>query len=121
MVLQHSMVEKSLLWHMALNKIAMCQSRNFPTELCCNTIIHLLFHYFYCIDPYIIFKLTVFFFNTCLFNFFVVAQLASYSVTCHCFVRICSEAVRLKSSFGNSFKILYPATCNIFNAVFIKN
>ena len=23
-----------------------CQSRDFPTELCCNTIVHLLFHYF---------------------------------------------------------------------------
>ena len=22
-----------------------CQSRDFPTKLCCNTIIHLLFHY----------------------------------------------------------------------------
>ena len=35
----------------------MCQSRDFPTELCCNTIIHLLFHNFYCIDSYFIFKL----------------------------------------------------------------
>ena len=38
--------------HISYN-FAQCQSRDFPTELCCNTIIHLLFH---CIDPYFIFK-----------------------------------------------------------------
>ena len=30
------------------------QCSDFLTELCCNTIIHLLFHYFYCLDPYFI-------------------------------------------------------------------
>ena len=32
----------------ALNKIIviLCQCIDFPTELCCNIIIHLLFHYF---------------------------------------------------------------------------
>ena len=41
MVLQHSSVGKSLLW-----QIIQCQSTDFPTKLCCNTIIHLSFHYF---------------------------------------------------------------------------
>ena len=36
MVLQHSLVGKCILW----------QCRHFPTELCCNIIIDLLFHYF---------------------------------------------------------------------------
>ena len=34
------------------------ENSDFPIEVYCNTIIHLLFHYFYCIDPYFIFKLT---------------------------------------------------------------
>ena len=47
MVLQHISVGKSLLRHISYNNyFAQCQSRDFPTELCCNTIIHLLFHYF---------------------------------------------------------------------------
>ena len=41
MVLQHSLVGKSLHWH-----VVQCQSRDFPIKLCYNTIIHLLFHYF---------------------------------------------------------------------------
>ena len=45
MVLQHSSMGKSLLWHISYN-FAQCQSRGFPIKLCCNTIIHLLFHYF---------------------------------------------------------------------------
>ena len=40
--------------------ITACQSRDVPTKLHCNTIIHVLFHYFYCINPYFIFKLTIF-------------------------------------------------------------
>ena len=38
MVLQHISVGKSLLWHISYNNY-FAQSRDFPTELCCNTII----------------------------------------------------------------------------------
>ena len=43
--IQHRLMGKSVLWHISFN-FAQCQSRDFPTELCCNTIIRLLFHYF---------------------------------------------------------------------------
>ena len=58
----------------------MCQSRDFPTELYCNTIIHLLFHYFLLPNPYFIFNLTIFY-NTGFFSFFGCGT-ASYNVTC---------------------------------------
>ena len=51
----------------------MCQSRDFPTELCCNTIIHLLFHYFVLHRSPLHFKFN---FKNILV-FFVVAQLAT--------------------------------------------
>ena len=54
MVLQHSSVKKSLLWH---NKL-MCQSRDFPTELCGNTIIVSLL--FYRIDLTSFLKIAIF-------------------------------------------------------------
>ena len=40
--LQHSLVGSP---YFGIEQI-ICQSRDFPTELCCNTIIHHLFHYF---------------------------------------------------------------------------
>jgi len=40
-----------------LNKISYnnAKVRIFFSELCCSTIIHLLFHYFYCLDSYLSF------------------------------------------------------------------
>ena len=59
-VLQHSLVGKSLLWHISSNNyFVQCQSRDFPTELCCNTIIHLLFHYILLHRSLLHFKLTI--------------------------------------------------------------
>ena len=37
MVLQHSSMGKSLFWYISYN-FAQCQSRDFPIELCCNTL-----------------------------------------------------------------------------------
>ena len=83
----------------------MCQSRDFPTELCCNTIIHLLFHCFYCIDPYFIFKLTIIIFKL-VSVVFVVAKLATvqlvtalleYIVNC---IRVTVVLEYLKSAKG---------------------
>ena len=58
MVLQHSSVGKSVLWHISY---VQCQSRDFPTKFCCNTInsslVSLLFIAW--LDPYFIFKLTI--------------------------------------------------------------
>ena len=45
MVLQHNSMG-NLYIGLLYNYFVQCQSRDFPTELCCNTIIHLLFHYF---------------------------------------------------------------------------
>ena len=58
MVLQQSSVgnpyfdiEQMIVMHIT------CQCRDFPTELCCNTIIHLLFHYVLLLESYFIFKI----------------------------------------------------------------
>ena len=79
MVLQHSSVGKSLLWHISYYYLFNAKvGTEIPTELCCNTIIHLLF---YCIDPNFIFTLIIFNNYTSLFSFFCCGT-ASYNVTC---------------------------------------
>ena len=74
---------------MALNKIA-----NVAKYAVLNTIIHLLFHYFYCIDPYFIFKLTI------LICLVFCCSTASYSVTCDCSIRVTVVLEYLKSAKG---------------------
>ena len=54
MVLQHSSIGKSLLWHISYN-FAQCQSSDFPAVI--SSFIS-CFTTFYCIDPYFIFTLT---------------------------------------------------------------
>ena len=67
MVLQHSSVGKSLIWHISYNNyFVQCQSRDFPPSYAVIPSFISRFTTFYCIDPYFIFNITIFK-NTSLF------------------------------------------------------
>ena len=60
MVLQHSLVENLHFGTLAIILSTANGSRDFATKLHCNTIIHLLFHYFFLHRSLLHFKLATF-------------------------------------------------------------
>ena len=67
MVLQHTLVGKSLHWHGITIILFNAKVGIFSVSYVCNTIIHLLFHYFLSLESLLHFKYTN------LFGFFVLA------------------------------------------------
>ena len=78
-VLQHSSVGKSLLWQISYYYFVQCQSRDLPLNYAVTPSFISCLTTFYCIDPYFIFKLTIFKIQVCLF---FCCGAVSYNITC---------------------------------------